>query len=64
MYFLGVPRGDWPHVVDARPPPQPEEDAASALSESEGADTGRTESTPPVLEKVRGKRVAVDEPAQ
>ena len=64
MYFSSVPRGDWPRVVDAWPPARPEEDAASASSESRGTNTGRTESSPPVLEKVRGKRVPTDEPAQ
>ena len=60
---MGMPRGVWPQAVDARPPAQPEEGAFSALLESGGTDAGRTESTPPVSEKVRGKRAAVDEPA-
>ena len=64
MYFSGMPRGDWPQAVDARPPAQPEEGAISASSESRGADTGRTESPPSVPEKVWGKRAAVDEPAR
>ena len=57
-------RGDWPRGVDAWLPAQPEKDAASASSESRGTDAGRTESSPPVLEKVLGKRAAADEPAQ
>ena len=62
MYFSGMPRGDWPRGVDAWPPTQPEEDAASASSESRGMDAGRTESSPLVSEKVQGKRAAADEP--
>ena len=54
MYFSGVPRGDWPQVVDARPPTQPEEGAISISSESPSL----------VSEKVQGKRAAVDEPAR
>ena len=61
MYFSGVLRGDWPQAVDARPPTQPEEGAISTSSESGGTDAGRTESPPPVSEKVRGKRAAADE---
>ena len=61
---MGVPRGDWLQAVDARPPTQPEEGAVSASSKSRGCDTGRTESTPLVLEKVRGKRAVVDELAR
>ena len=61
---MGVPRGDWPQAVDARPPTQPEEGAVGVSSESKGMDAGRTESSPPVSEKVRGKRAAVDEPVQ
>ena len=64
MYFSGTPRGDWPQAVDARPPTQPKEGAISILSESAGADAGRTESPSLVSEKVRGKRVAADEPVQ
>ena len=64
VYFSGMPRGDWPQALDARPPAQPEEGAVSASSESGGMDAGRTESPPPVLEKVRGKRAVIDEPAQ
>ena len=52
MYFSGVPRGDWPQAVDARPPSRPEEDATSASLESEGADAGQAESTPLVSEKI------------
>ena len=63
MYFFGVPRGDWLRGVDAWPSAWPEEDVASASSESEGIDAGRMESSPPVSEKVRGKRAAADEPA-
>ena len=59
MYFSDVPRG-----VDARPPARPEEDAASALSEFRGTNAGRTESLPPVSEKVQGKRAATDEPTR
>ena len=50
--------------VNARPPTRLEEDVASASSESEGTDAGQTESSPPVSEKVRGKRAAVDELTQ
>ena len=64
VYYLGVPRGDWPRGVDAWLPAQPEKDAASASSESRGTDAGRTESSPLVSEKARGKRATVDEPAQ
>ena len=64
MYFSSMPRGDWPRGVDARPPTQPEEDDASASSESRGTDAGRTESLPLVSEKTRGKRAATDELAQ
>jgi len=64
VYFSGVPRGDWPREVDARPPARPKEDAASALSEFRGTNAGRTESLPPVSEKVQGKRAATDEPAR
>ena len=60
MYFSGVPRGDWLKGVDARPPARPEEDAASALSES---GDGRIENSHLVSEKVQGKRAAADEPA-
>ena len=61
---MGVPRGDWPQAVDAWSLMQPEGGAISASSESGGADAGRTKSTPPVSEKVRGKRAMVDEPAR
>jgi len=64
VYFSGVPRGDWPRGVDAQPPAQPEEDVASASSDSRGTNAGRTESSPPILEKVWGKRAVADEPAQ
>ena len=64
MFFSSVLRGDWPRGVDARPLARPKEDAASVSSESEGTDAGRTESSPPVTEKVRGKRAAADELAQ
>ena len=53
MYFSGVPRGDWPQAVDARPPTYPEEGAANISSESPS----------PVSEKVQGKRAAANEPA-
>ena len=64
MYFSGMPRGDWPQAVDAQPLAQHEEGAVSISSKSEGMDAGRTESSPPVSEKVRGKRAAVDELTQ
>ena len=64
MYFSGVPRGDWPQAVDARPPTQPKEGDVSILSESRGTDVGQTESPSLVLEKVWGKRAVADEPAQ
>ena len=64
MYFLGVPRGDWPPEVDARPPAQPEESAIGVSSESGGTCAGRTESPPPVSEKAWWKRAAANEPAQ
>ena len=64
MYFSSMPRGDWPIGVDARPLARPEEDAASASSEFRGTNAGRTESSPPVSEKVQGKRAATDEPAR
>ena len=54
MYFSSVPRGDWPQAVDARPLTQPEEGAISILSESPSL----------VLDKIRGKRAAIDESAQ
>ena len=49
--------------MDARPATQPEEGAISALSESEGEGAGQKES-PPVSEKVQGKRAEKDDPAQ
>ena len=64
MYFSGVPRGDWPRGVDARPSARPKEDAVSASSESGGTNAGRTKRSPPVSKKVRGKTVVVDELAQ
>ena len=60
MYFSGVPRVEWPRGVDTRPSAQPKEDAASALSES---GDGRIANSPPVSEKVQGKRAAADEPS-
>ena len=36
----------------------------SAFLWTRGMDVGRTESRPSVLEKIRGKRPAIDEPAQ
>ena len=54
MYFSGVPRSDWPKGVDARPPPQPEGETFSILSESPSS----------VSEKIWGKRAAADELAQ
>ena len=60
MYFSGVPRGDWLLAVDARPLAQPEESFIGVSSESRGMDVGRTESPPPVSEKARGKRIAID----
>ena len=64
MYFSDMPRGDWPRGVDARPPARSKEDADSTSLESRGTDAGRTETSPPVTEKVQGKRAAVDKPAQ
>ena len=64
MYFSGVLRGDWPPAVDARPLAQLEESVVGVSSESGGTDAGRTKSSQPVSEKARGKRAAVDEPAQ
>ena len=64
MYFLGVPRNDWPLSVDARRPIQIEESSVGVSSESGGMDTGRTESPPPVPTKNKGKRPAEDELAQ
>ena len=61
MYFSSVPRGDWPRGVDTQPPAQPEGDVVSASSEP---GDGRIENSPPVSEKVWGKRAAADEPAQ
>ena len=61
VYFSGVPRGDWPPAVDARPPAQPEESSVGVSSESGGMDVGQTESPTPVSEKTQGKRAAVDE---
>ena len=63
MYFSGVPRVDWPRGVDAQRSARSKEDVATTSSESEGADAGRTETLPLVMEKVWGKRVAADEPA-
>ena len=64
MYFSGIPRVDWPRGVDVRRSARSEEDAASTSSESRGTDAGRTETSPLVTEKVRGKRAAADEQAQ
>ena len=64
MYFSTVPKGNWPPAVDARPPTQPEGSAIGVSSDSGGTDVGRTKSSQPVSEKARGKRAAVDEPAQ
>ena len=64
VYFSGVPRGDWPPAVDARPPAQPEESSVGVSSESGGMDVGRTESPPPVSEKIWGKGPTEDELAQ
>ena len=64
MYFLGVPRADWPPAVDTRPLVQPEESSISVSSESGGVDIDQVESPPPASEKVQGKRPATDEPAQ
>jgi len=64
VYFSGVPRNDWLPAVDARPLAQPEESSIGVSSESRGMDVGRTESPPPVSEKIRGKRPAEDELAQ
>ena len=64
MYFSGVLRNDWPPSVDARRPIQIEESSIGVSSDSEGMDTGRTESPPPMPTKNRGKRPVEDEPAQ
>ena len=64
MYFSGVPKGDWPLTVDARPLAQPEESFIGVSSESRGMDAGRMESPPSVSEKAGGKRAAVDKLAQ
>jgi len=64
VYFLGVPKADWPAAVDARPSPPPEDSSVGVSSESEDADIDRVESPPPASEKVRGKRLAIDEPPQ
>ena len=64
MYFSSVPKGNWPPAVDARPLTQPERSAISVLSDSGGTDVVRMESSPPVLEKTRGKRATADELAQ
>ena len=64
IYFSGMPRGDWPSTMDARPLAQPEESSVGVSSESRGMDVGRMESPPPVSEKIQGKRLAIDEPAQ
>ena len=61
---MGVPRSDWPKVVDARPTTPPEEGAISASLEFEDEGAGQKESLPRVSEKIQGKRVATDEPAQ
>ena len=50
--------------MDARPLAQPKESSVGVSSEFGGMDVGRTESPPPVLEKIRGKRPVADEPAQ
>ena len=63
-YFSGMPRRDWPKAVDARRTTQPEEGAISASSESEDEGASWKEGPPPISEKVQGKRVATDEPAQ
>ena len=64
MYFSGLPRGDWPPAVDARPPTQPEGSYVGVSSEFGSMNVGRTESPPTVSEKIQGKRLAEDEPAQ
>ena len=64
VYFSGVPRGDWPPAVDARPLGQPEESSIVVSSNSGDMDVGRTKSPPLVSEKTRGKRPAADELAQ
>ena len=64
MYFSSVPKGNWPPAVDARPSTQPDGSAIGVSSDSGGTDVGRTESSPPMSEKTRGKRAAVDELAQ
>ena len=50
MYFLGVPRADWPPAVDARPIVQPEESSLGISSESKDTDVDRTVSPPGVGE--------------
>ena len=64
MYFSSVLRVDWPRGVDVRRSARSKEDVASTSSESGGTNAGRTETSPLVTEKVRGKRAAADEPAQ
>ena len=64
MYFFGVPRVDWPRGVDVRRSARSKEDAASTSSESGGADAGWMETSPLVIEKVWGKRAAIDELAK
>ena len=61
---MGVPRSDWPKVVDAMPTTQLEEGAVSASSEFRGEGVGQKESPSTVSEKVRGKRAVIDEPAR
>ena len=51
---MGVPRSDWPKGVDARPPPQPEEE--TVIISSEGPS--------PVSVKIQGKKAVADELAQ
>ena len=64
VYLSGVPRGDWPPAVDARPLAQPKESSIGVSSELGGMDVGWMESPPPVLAKIWGKRPAADESAQ
>ena len=64
MYFLDVPRTEWPPAVDARPIVHPEESFVGISSESRDLDVDHMASPPSVSEKSLGKWAAVDEPAQ
>ena len=64
MYFSGVPRADWPPVVDTRPIVQSKESSVGVSSDSRDTNVDRTASPPSVLEKSQGKWVVADETAQ